>query len=401
MNGQFIFITAGRWQSPAIIKAKKMGFEVIGVDTNKSAEGLRHCDFRISGFDLDTQSNIILDAIKDQKKTIVGCISFCSDAGQRLAAKIRNHFSLQGDTQETTINFLDKSIQRAKWKSLDAKEFQWEEFNDPKLALTSLGSLRRWKVVKPVDSSGSRGVSILRRNQDNENAIYEAFRNSRSKRILIEDFIPGIEYTVDSIILDGQVHTLLITKKKKVSKELLTVSSELQVVKPQAKLWRDIHEKAASAIKALGKLDGATHLEVIVNQDKEIHLVEASSRGGGFGLASDFIPLATGVDYTGLSLRIASGSQVKASEVKPRMTKHGILKFITSHQGFVTNVSGFEEANMMTDVMCESFVEVGDEVNATHSDGDRLGSIMVVGQTPPIVNSLMRKVEMKIRVEVE
>lgn len=400
MRRQFVFVTAGKWQIPAIKKAKEMGFSCVGIDTRETAEGLEYCDYKITGLDLDSQSNLILDEVLRNKHEIAGCISYCSDAGQALADKLKNHFNLPGDTSQNTANFLDKSLQRLMWSQLSDKSFTWEEFSDPETALKSLKDLRKWKVVKPIDGSGSRGVFILRRGDNFKNAIREAFANSKSNRIIVEDFVPGIEYTVDSIVLSGEVHTLLITRKKKVSEKLLTVAKELQVVHPSDYVWYKINEKATQAIRTLGMGDGTTHLELIMNKDGHIHVVEASARGGGFGLASDLIPMATGIDYTEISLKIASGMPISEFEIHPKETKFGVMKFITSKEGVVKKISGAKEAVEKWGVLCEVLVKVGDRVGAAKSDGDRIARIIAVGDSVNVVKSIILKAEKEVCIEI-
>ena len=53
-----IFVTAGLWQLPGIKEAKKLGLKILGIDHDKNAIGLKHCDFKIVN-DLDKHKLII------------------------------------------------------------------------------------------------------------------------------------------------------------------------------------------------------------------------------------------------------------------------------------------------------------------------------------------------------
>ena len=58
-------------------------------------------------------------------------------------------------------------------------------------------------IVKPVDSSGSRGISVCRNKEELKRAGLKALRYSASKRLIIEQYIEGDEITVNYIIENG------------------------------------------------------------------------------------------------------------------------------------------------------------------------------------------------------
>lgn len=54
-------------------------------------------------------------------------------------------------------------------------------------------------IVKPTDRSGSRGVAKVNSFQELKEAITSAKTQSFEKRVLIENFIAGSEYSVEYI----------------------------------------------------------------------------------------------------------------------------------------------------------------------------------------------------------
>lgn len=62
-------------------------------------------------------------------------------------------------------------------------------------------------MVKPVDSSGSKGVTKISRADDFLNAYQSAMNYSRSKKIIVEEFIQRKKYQIagDAFLVDGKI----------------------------------------------------------------------------------------------------------------------------------------------------------------------------------------------------
>ncbi len=61
-------------------------------------------------------------------------------------------------------------------------------------------------LVKPADSSGSRGISICRNVKELEEAVSKAADYSKTGKILVEQYLTGKEATVFWIFCDGEYH---------------------------------------------------------------------------------------------------------------------------------------------------------------------------------------------------
>ena len=65
-------------------------------------------------------------------------------------------------------------------------------------------------VIKPSDSSGSRGVSLLSLTTPEKvlkSSFKEAYENSNEKKVLLEEFIEGPQLSSESIILNEKAIT--------------------------------------------------------------------------------------------------------------------------------------------------------------------------------------------------
>ncbi len=63
-------------------------------------------------------------------------------------------------------------------------------------------------VVKPVDNMGARGCRMIRSKEEFDEAVEKAMESSRSDNIIIEEYMEGPEYSIDSLVCNG---TMTIT----------------------------------------------------------------------------------------------------------------------------------------------------------------------------------------------
>ena len=159
MDKAVIFVTAGRWQVPAIKMSMELGFHSIAIDSNPDAPGLKVADHSIIA-ELDDIKEII-KSIDSLAIVVVGVLSYCSEIGVLTASIIRDHYRLGFPNPEQVLIFLDKSLQR---KKLDEEGFinpKWQVINKVKDIDFEVKNFKFPLVVKPPDSSGSRGVSVV------------------------------------------------------------------------------------------------------------------------------------------------------------------------------------------------------------------------------------------------
>lgn len=60
-------------------------------------------------------------------------------------------------------------------------------------------------VVKPVDSQGQRGVSLVRDSKELIKAVQNAFDSTSCSRVIIEEFLDGAEFSTNVVIQGGEI----------------------------------------------------------------------------------------------------------------------------------------------------------------------------------------------------
>ena len=396
MRKGIVFVTAGRWQMPAIKMAKELGFYIIAIDSNPDAPGLKFSNFSIV-IELNKITEI-LKSIDDLKVEVEGVISYCSEVGVFTAAQIREYYKLGFPSTEQVSIFLNKSLQR---KKLDEGGFinpKWIEINNTANIDFKIQNFNFPLVVKPPDSSGSRGVSIVNSRKEIEDKIYKALVFSTNKKILIEEFIDGTEFTVEVAAKGGNIITLLVTRKIKISSEIKTVASELWSVNPNEQIYSRLSILARQVFKLFGLQTGVGHLEAIINSNGEIYVVEAAIRGGGFNLANKMVKFSTGFDFCKWSIE----SEAKKNyEPKIQFYIPSVLFFQPTSKGIIRKISGVDEANLIDDVDVELLISEGSELSDASTDADRIYCAIIKSASIEILQAKKEKVENMIKVEMQ
>jgi len=388
-----VAVSAGRWQKKGIQAAIDAGIRVFALDGDDLAEGFELAT-KYAVVDIcDPQA--VLEAVKASDVQPDGVISFSSEVGMPAAALLREHYGLAGPNIEVTNALLNKTKQREKWQKTDVPGPHWRAFTSFEDALVHVAEIGYPCVVKPSDSGGSRGVSKLDSQEDLAAAVQDALEASRSNQGIIESFMNGIEYTVETFGDGLTVHVLAVTEKGKVpGKEMVAQ----QLATPEEEKKADI--VAAVAVDSLCALDymsGPGHTEIILDDDGIARLVEAAGRGGGFMVFDQLVEKASGYDIVTATAVQAVGQVPAMIQIQKTAVT---LRFFPSKEGVVTKIEGFSEANLIPGVDAGAFVKLGEQVGVVRGDGDRLGYILSTGSTPAEARTKAAQAESLIQIDV-
>jgi len=162
-------------------------------------------------------------------------------------------------------------------------------------------------IIKPVDSYSSRGVYKV--NDFTELKYFENQSRSFSsdKSVIIEEFIEGKEYSVESLTYRG------ITKIIQITEKIITsypYTVEIGHIQP-AELTRDeksiITALILKAINALGIENSAAHSELMITPNGPV-IIEIGARLGGDFISSYLTLASTGLNMDEGAINIALGN---------------------------------------------------------------------------------------------
>ncbi len=296
---KIVIIGANDFQRPLIQKAKKMGYETHVFAWRNGATGADDADFF---YEISiTEKDQILDICKKIQPEAVASIG--SDLANITVQYLTEKLELPGNSRECILNSTNKACMR--------RAFQ--RFNIPVPHFETVGEgetvhPRSYPViVKPTDRSGSRAITKVYREKDLPDAILNAVNQSFEKKAIIEEYIEGTEYSVETISYKGCHTCLAITKKFTTGSPHYIEVAHIQPAPLPEELKKRVEEIVFKALDALGVVNGAGHSELRINKKGEIRIIEIGSRMGGDCIGSDLVPLSTGQDFVRMVIDTAAG----------------------------------------------------------------------------------------------
>lgn len=401
MIKNILVIGGGEYQLEGIKKLKNKGYSIVLVDANESCIGKKYAAVF---FCVDiTKPELIISFLEKKNISIISAICFSIEIALRSVAYINNYYSLSGLTPEMARIATNKTEQRNIIKSanLPCPEFYEIKKNDDIDAICA--RIKKYPVIiKPTDNAGTRGVVICRNKEELAQNIEYSFSFSKfDSKVIIEEFIMGIEFTVEALIVNSEILFLGIGEKIK-PLNVYTISSEIFYNSPKAlDLKNQIEETVLIFLKSAKFNNTITHTEVIYSYvNQQIYIVESSVRGGGFHIFDKVLPYITNTDIIDNTinslLEISFNTSKLCIEQKPC-----ILGFFCENPGKINSIK-IQEKNFPANTSFEYsiFKKEGESVHDLTTDSDRIGYYIVYGKTWNDVLSDANQLRYSIQFEI-
>lgn len=304
MSGKKLAIIGASYlQAPLIQKAKDMGIEthVFAWAAEDVGEKIADYFYPIS----ITEKEIILQKCRDIQ--IDGVCSIASDLAAVTVSYVAVNMGLTGNSLESTYFSTNKNAMR--------KRFEENGDPSPRSYLVHEEKELDGKrcvypvIVKPVDRSGSRGITKLENRAGLSDAIEEAKRQGFQKAALVEEFAEGQEYSVECISWQGAHHFLALTKKYTTGAPHFIETAHLEPAPVSKSVMNQVKAVTFHALDSLQIKNGASHTELKIAENGTIKLIEIGGRMGGDCIGSSLVQLSTGIDFVRAVIQIALGEE--------------------------------------------------------------------------------------------
>ncbi len=275
-----------------------------------------------------------------------------------LVGRLNEKWGLRGHTEASGTNCSDKRAQRAALDAAGVPGPRW-------LVCTSVGVADAVKavglpaVVKPADRAASCAVAVVHNEAELAAAIEVATSESWSGVAIVEEYLNGPEFSVEGMVVAGEVHTLVVTAKGIGGRTgVLETDGEMPApIDPVT--YREIADTAADAVHATGLADGPTHTEVRVTPSGP-RIVEVNGRVGGLFLG-EMIKATTGIDVYSAWISVLMGA---VPDLEPRLSRVACFRAYTEQSGVVGSVEVGRLAPALLERLLtfRSFVAAGQEL---------------------------------------
>lgn len=389
-----------RQQIPAIVRAKELGYYTITCDYLPDNPGHAYADEYHNVSTTDKEGVLRLAA----KLGVDGIVAYASDPAAPTAAYVSEKLGLPTSPYASVEILCNKDLFRAYLRE--------HGFATPKAvgctslaeAQRALAEMRCPVMVKPVDSSGCKGVNRVDEPSQLPAAVEEALSYSRQKRVIIEEFVKKAGYQIsgDVFSVDGRLafwsfgNELYSDRGVKEYVALGEFWPSLMSAETEKKLCGELQR----LITCLGMRTTAYNVEAIVDERGEVYLMEVGPRNGG-SYIPQLIELATGVDLVTYTLKGAVGDDVSDLHTVPSSGFYSNYMIMSTRNGRFNGIwyePYFKEHCLIAEY-CTG--RMGDEVHAFENTTHSLGTILFRADTLEQMMNMTANMDTLFRVMVK
>lgn len=302
----------------AIETAKRLGYYTVLCDFLTDNPGQYAADkfYLVSTTDKDA----VLEVAK--KENVDGVLAYASDPAAPSAAYVAEKLGLPTNPYKSVDILCNKSKFREFLSENGFCTPKAKGYTDAKKAVEDIagGVFKLPVIVKPVDSSGSKGVGKINLADEAEDKIEYAFSYSRGKEIVVEEFVEKFGYQIagDGLSVDGELVFRCFANdhfNPKCVNPFVPIAASFPYNMP-----KEVHDKIHSEIqRLLTALDMKTttyNFDLRIDKDCNVYLMEVAPRDGG-NYIPQIIEYATGVNLVEYSVRAAMGEKIDCKMTEP------------------------------------------------------------------------------------
>lgn len=386
---KILVLGAMQMHIPLLKRAKERGLYVITCDYLPENEGHKYADKPY--FDSTTDLEAVLKIAKDEK--IDSVLTFNSDPAALTAAYISSKLSLPGNSFDVVRIMSEKDLFRSFLLENNFNVPQFKSFTSIEDLKSSIHEFKFPILLKPVDSSGSKGIVKIERVEEVEPAFENAIKFSRCKRIIIEEFIEaeGAQMHGDAFVQDGKVEFIYLGDHHFNSSinNLVPVSTTFPSCHSKYNLQR-VEDEVQRFITAIGFKQGGINIEARISAyDGKVYLIEIGPRNGG-----NFTPLviqyASGFNFVDAVLDCSLGLNYSFKNIN----KKGFFAYLILHSEKEGKLNSIIIDEVLKNKIFKEYIYLkkGDQVysfkGANTAIGVLLASFKTIDEMSKIANNL-------------
>lgn len=332
----------------AIETAKKLGYYTVLCDFLPNNPGQHVADkfYLVSTTDKDA----VLEVARQEN--VNGVLAYASDPAAPTAAYVAEKMELPGSPYESVEILCNKDRFRKFLKENNFCTPEAKGYDSVQNALDDIitGTFELPVIVKPVDSSGSKGVGRIENHKEAEEKLAYAMSFSRNGRIIVEEFVEKYGYQIagDGFSINGKLVFRYFANDHfnvKCENPFVPISASFPYNMPK-KIQDKVHAEIQRALSLLNMGTTAYNFDLRIDKDYNVYLMEVAPRDGG-NYIPQVIKYATGVDLIECSVLAAMGEPIKSfvpiessgywAYYAVHSTKSGILDRISIDSDVVRN----------------------------------------------------------------
>lgn len=362
----------------AIETARRLGYATVLCDFLPDNPGQHHADtfYLVS----TTDKEAILEVAR--KEQIDGILAYASDPAAPTAAYVAQKLGLPGSPYRSVELLCNKDQFR---KFLADNNFctpKAKGYRSTEEALSdiSASAFKMPVIVKPVDSSGSKGVGRIDTMEEAQSALDYAMSFSRDKRIIVEEYVEMFGYQIagDGLSVDGKLVFRYFANdhfNPACVNPFVPISASFPYNMPQ---WVQdkVHDEIQRLIRLLGMKTTTYNFDLRIDTDYNVYLMEVAPRDGG-NYIPQIIRYATGVDLVECSVLAAMGESIDTSRFGTPSGFWAYYAVHSLHDGILEAIEIDEDVLKNNIVENHILKKPGDRIQAFTGANTTLGILLM------------------------
>lgn len=393
-----MFLGAAPPQIPPIEYARDQGHYIITCDYLSTNPGHKLADKYINVSTTDLSG--VLKAAEEEQ--IDGIVAYASDPAAPTAAYVAEKMGLPGNPYQSVLTLARKDLFRSFLKDHGFNVPLSDSFYDKKKGESWLKKIGLPAFIKPVDSSGSKGVTELKEFERYSEAFDYALKYSREKKVVIEKKIArqGHQVAGDGFVLDRKLvfHCWANENFDKLCNGLVPIGQTFPTThKPE--LLRKAHDETQRLLDLLGMRQGALNFDFVFSGEDDLFFLELGPRNGGCRIP-EVINYATGVNLIKCTVDSALGLDCGYLTMRQPVGYWASYMIHAITSGKYKGLEISERAKRCI-VKQEIYAHSGDPVSVFSGSNDTLGELILRFSSNEEMQEMFAAMERDIRVVVE
>jgi len=373
-----LILGAGVMQLPALKWARARGWFVYAADGNPQAVGIPLAN-RFIHVDLTDVEGMIAAASDIKKRERLDGVFTAGTDFSYTVARVAEALDLPGLPPEVAYRATNKAEMRRVLKEHGVSSPGFTILQDDSSPDEAIRDLRFPLVVKPVDNMGARGIRRIDTRQEYRQAIEDARQHSRCGTVIVEEYIPGREFSIDALVVRGQVLYTGIADRHIFFPPYFVEMGHTIPTGEDGEVLKCVKETFEAAVHAIGIDNGAAKGDVKWDGQRAV-IGEVAARLSGGYMSGWTYPYCSGVELTGAALLQAVGETPEGlTPVRDRVSAE---RAFISIPGIVESVECIEEAKEITGIK-EIFIRVGqgDSIDFPTNNVEKCGNFIAVADS--------------------
>ena len=400
MKKKILLLGGSHNQIPAIKKAKEYNLHTILCDYLPDNPGKKVADefYQVS----TTDKQAVLEIAKSKQVDFI--FGYASDPAAPTAAFVSEKLHLPGNSSQSVEILTKKHLYRGLLENYGFLTPRFVTAKGANVTSDMISGLTFPVVVKPVDSSDTKGVTLVKSINEIHTAAEKALKFSKLKKIIVEEFIDcdTADLHGDAFFIEGEmIFCMLGDRIYSSMSNPLKPSTELYPSRKSENLTRKAKAEVEKIVKKSGFKNGAVNLEIKIDSEENIYVMEIGPRSGGT-LTPQAIAYATGFDMLDATFKWFTNSEITIPE--PKITPSILFALHVNDSGVFED---FMLEKKVQKYLKEShlYVKKGDELKPYSSAGSTIGVLIFtfhsMREAEDVIDSLYHDVINSVRMKVK